>query len=130
MENHLKKIRKDRGLTLDELSAKVGLAHSTLSQYENGRRDPKKFDTWKRIASALGVTLSDLLDLNEVPLDDYVKHSSDELWGHDVEAYVLAMNLGPDQYVIGKQALTPMEAHLFERTVEEIKRLRQGGLSG
>lgn len=36
----LKKMRKDRGLTLEQLSSMSGIPTSTLSDYENNKVDP------------------------------------------------------------------------------------------
>lgn len=48
------------GLTLRELSAKVGLAHSTLANYEAGRR-PLRLDQFIAIAHALHCSPAALL---------------------------------------------------------------------
>lgn len=41
-----KKIRMENGVTQTEMANKIGIAHSTLSSFENGRRKmPSKY--WK-----------------------------------------------------------------------------------
>lgn len=53
--------RRRRGLTLDELGAKVGRPAPYLSLVENGRREPK-LSLVTEIATALDVAVADLLD--------------------------------------------------------------------
>ncbi len=53
-------LRKKLGMTLDDLSAKVGSAPSQLSLIENGKREPK-LTLLQHLAGALGVGLDQLL---------------------------------------------------------------------
>lgn len=63
MKNRLKELREEQGLSLRELSDATGMANSTLSQYETGRREPK-LKTWEKLAQYLvkdlGVNPSDI----------------------------------------------------------------------
>jgi XRE family transcriptional regulator, fatty acid utilization regulator len=56
----IRHLRREKGLTLEELGAAVGRAGSQLSLVENGRREPK-LDQLRAIAAALGVGVADLL---------------------------------------------------------------------
>jgi transcriptional regulator with XRE-family HTH domain len=56
----IRHFRKARGLTLEELGARVGLAVSQLSLIENGRREPR-LSSLQGIAEALGVEIAELL---------------------------------------------------------------------
>lgn len=56
----LKELRKSKGLTLKELAAMVGVADSTMSLYENGKREPD-FDTLRQIARCLDTNIGYLL---------------------------------------------------------------------
>ncbi|PYI69645.1 XRE family transcriptional regulator [Arthrobacter livingstonensis] len=53
-------LRKKLGMTLDDLSAKVGAAPSQLSLIENGKREPK-LTLLQHLAGALGVGLEQML---------------------------------------------------------------------
>lgn len=53
-------LRRARGLTLEQLAARVGRAPSQLSLIENGRREPR-LTLLQALAAALDVTLPDLL---------------------------------------------------------------------
>lgn len=54
--NRLKEVRKQKGLTLNEVGEKVGLKNNTLSQYENNKREPK-LETWQKLAKLFDVSV-------------------------------------------------------------------------
>ncbi|WP_162257644.1 helix-turn-helix domain-containing protein, partial [Ligilactobacillus equi] len=56
MENRIKELRKKKGLTLKQLSEKVGISNPTLSRYEKGTRNPK-IENWHKLANFFGVTV-------------------------------------------------------------------------
>ena len=55
------RIRKEKGLTQEQLAERSGLSQQYLSGLEQGRRNPT-IVTLYEIASALGVTPVDLID--------------------------------------------------------------------
>jgi phage replication initiation protein len=57
----LKKLRKNLGYTLRDFASKVGIAHSTISQYEKGKRSIS-FQTENQIKQALGLILEKKYD--------------------------------------------------------------------
>lgn len=57
----IRHFRTAAGLTLEDLSARVGSATSQLSLIENGHREPR-LTLLQRIAAALGVTVAELMD--------------------------------------------------------------------
>lgn len=56
MSNRLKELRKKKHLTLEELGNAVGMLNSTLSQYENGKRNPK-LEVWQKLADYFEVSV-------------------------------------------------------------------------
>jgi DNA-binding XRE family transcriptional regulator len=58
-ENKIKVWRELRNLSARELAEKAGISAAFLSQIESGARDGS-FDTIKKIAAALGITVDDL----------------------------------------------------------------------
>lgn len=56
----LKELRKEKGISLKELGSIVGVAESTMSLYENGKRQPD-YETLLRLAEYFGVTVDYLL---------------------------------------------------------------------
>ena len=60
----IKSIRRAAKLTQKQLGLALGVAEITVRQYENGQRQPK-IETLQRIATALGVDISELLSLDQ-----------------------------------------------------------------
>ncbi|MGI6751118.1 MAG: transcriptional repressor LexA [Anaerovoracaceae bacterium] len=58
--NTLRFLRLDRQMTQDELSSKLGISKSTISMYENGRREPD-FEILEAIADFFNVDMNRLL---------------------------------------------------------------------
>lgn len=55
MAELIKKCRKERGITQEQLCEAAGISISTLKKYETGQRNPKS-DQLRKIADALGVS--------------------------------------------------------------------------
>lgn len=60
MVNRIREARKRKGLTMKELGNRLGLAESTISQYETGKREPDN-ETLLKIGEILGVSVGYLL---------------------------------------------------------------------
>ena len=58
---NIKKIRLLKGLTQKQLGELCGMADSAIRRYESGRANPK-LETIKKIAAALNVSLSDIIN--------------------------------------------------------------------
>ena len=54
--NRLKELRNRNHLTLKELGQNVGMANNTLSQYENGKRNPNE-KVWQQLADYFDVSV-------------------------------------------------------------------------
>lgn len=57
----LKQIRLAKDLGVNQLALKSGVSASQISRFENGKRKDPQMDTAKKLANALGVSLSDLI---------------------------------------------------------------------
>lgn len=64
MQNRLKELRHEKNLTLRELGEKVGMRNSTLSQYENNKREPK-LKTWQKLANFWKVSVPYLQGIDQ-----------------------------------------------------------------
>ena len=58
----IKQFREETGLSLNGLAEKSGISKSYLSQLENGTSKQPSAAILLKIASALGITIADLLD--------------------------------------------------------------------
>ena len=67
-EDTLKKLRLSKGLTQEELAKETGLAKSSISMYESGRRKPS-FEVLEAFADFFNV---DMNTLWEIPPTDYL----------------------------------------------------------
>lgn len=56
-KNRLKELRQKKNLTLKKLGKHVGILDSTLSQYENGKREPGQ-EVWQKLAYYFGTSVS------------------------------------------------------------------------
>lgn len=54
--NRLKELRKEKGLTLDEIQSKTGINRSTYNNYESGKTEPKP-ETWQKLADFFDVSV-------------------------------------------------------------------------
>lgn len=81
--NRLKQLRKKKRLTLMNLSKELGFPGSTLSQYENGKRQIS-IEKAKKLAEYFGVSVGYLLGLDTPAKDgiakliDKINHWADE----------------------------------------------------
>lgn len=78
----LKELRKEKRLTVEQLADKLGSAKSTISRYENGKREPKK-DFLEMLSSFFDVSISYLLgetDIKKPNFEEKIKKDKiDEL---------------------------------------------------
>lgn len=57
-------LRKDRQLTQDELSEKIGVSRSLIGYYEAGAKNPT-LETLQKLSAFFGVSISDLAEEQE-----------------------------------------------------------------
>lgn len=55
------KVRKEKGVSLDQLAKLTGISSSTLRNYENQKQSPR-MDRLEKIAIALEVAIEDLFE--------------------------------------------------------------------
>ena len=64
MGNRIREIRKEHNLTMKQLGKMIGVAESTISQYETGKRQPDN-ETLLKLGEVLKVTVGYLLGVEE-----------------------------------------------------------------
>ncbi|MFH8611493.1 helix-turn-helix domain-containing protein [Streptomyces sp. NPDC018029] len=67
---HLDRILAERGMTLTELSEKVGITVVNLSVLKNGRAKAIRFSTLSRICDVLRCQPGDLITHDAAPAED------------------------------------------------------------
>ena len=72
----IRTLRKDKGLTMKQFGERIGMAESTISLYESGKRQPDN-ETLKKIADFFDVSTDYLLertdDKNQKPGETNIK---------------------------------------------------------
>lgn len=81
---NLKEARLKSGLSQKELSENIGVAKSTYSLYESGKREPN-VNTIKKIASALNVSADILLGIDDQPTTLAAHFDGDEYTESELE---------------------------------------------
>lgn len=81
----IKSLRKDKKLTLTDMSAKTGLSISTLSDIENDKSSPKT-STLNKIADGLDVQLLDIIGSEPNYLTDINNSNTDIKFTDPVKA--------------------------------------------
>lgn len=96
----IRKARKAKGLTQEELAKSLGVSFAMIGQYERGERNPK-LDTLQRIADALDVNVGLLLyGENSTTIDsDGVRYSG---------KYIPQSEIDEDEEGIYKGAIKPV----------------------
>ncbi|HHY22713.1 MAG TPA: helix-turn-helix transcriptional regulator [Clostridiaceae bacterium] len=74
--NRIKQLRKEHNLTQNQFASLFGVYDSTISQYENGKREPE-YNTVIKIANKFNVSIDWLL--GRVESKDLVKLETDNL---------------------------------------------------
>lgn len=82
--NRLKELRKEKGLTLDEIQNETGINRGTYNNYESGKTKPNE-KTWQALADYFnvsvpylqGATTYEVLDPLEKGIYDHVSEAMD-----------------------------------------------------
>lgn len=76
IKNRLKEMRKKHNFTLDDIQKMTGIKRGTYSNYENGNTEPK-IETWQKLASFFGVSVSYLQGIEAYSENDIFKIMQD-----------------------------------------------------
>lgn len=86
---NIKKYRKEKGITQEDLAKKCDLSKNGLWNYENGKREPN-IDTLNKIARALDVTIHDLIGPNTMlKMDSTVEGDGEILYPDKIKDRVI-----------------------------------------
>lgn len=115
--DNIKRIRKEKGLTQNQLSEKLQVAEITVRKWEKGEREPN-LETIRNIAAILGVTPAELIgkENSKVILEEIVQIS--ESMCHRLQNMALGiMNITGLSEEESRDALA---ANLFEKVLDLI----------
>lgn len=79
LAHHLRQLRVDRDLTLQDLAASSGVSRATLSRIENGEVSPTA-ETLGRLAAAYALPLSQLFSPLEPDFPPLLRRADQSLW--------------------------------------------------
>ena len=110
---YIKEIKKERGLTNEELSKLSGVPLGTLNKILSGHTPDPQFETVKAICKALGISLA--------TLDDYenTRKASELLFGKNSTSFT--------EYISRRPDITTIAAHHDEEdwTEEELNEIEE-----
>ncbi|OEU89542.1 helix-turn-helix domain-containing protein [Streptomyces oceani] len=87
LARNLKRWRQERGFTLDALAARAGVSRGMLIQIEQARTNPS-VGTVVKVGDALGVSITTLLDFDQVPRVRLVPpEQAVRLWASDAGSH-------------------------------------------
>ena len=117
MKNNIRVARKAAGLTQKQLGALIGVAESTISQYESGKRQPDN-TALLMMAEELHTTVGYLLgaETKKFPADD----------GEELAEYLQDLRERPETRTL-LEASRGMTKEQVEKMAEFAKMLRGGG---
>ncbi|MGX9050307.1 helix-turn-helix domain-containing protein [Mesorhizobium sp. 14Argb] len=117
LADHLRLLRTDRGLTLQELAANSGVSRATLSRIENGEVSPTA-ETLGRLASAFALPLSQLLAPLEPDFPPLVRHADQSIWSDQEKGFTrrtLSPPSGQLKLEMIECEITPNQRIVYER---------------
>ena len=104
----LKKLRKESGLILDQISSHLGIARTTLFGYESGRREPN-METILRIADLFNVSIDWLFGKTDSKEEAFLMNEKDTVMSEEDKKEVKEMLkkiLGEQDKILGMHRST------------------------
>lgn len=97
LADHLRRLRKDRNLSLDQLADLSGVSRATLSRLENADVSPTA-DVLGRLCTAYGISMSRLLAMVEDQFRPLVRQDEQTVWTDPASGFtrrVVSPEAGP-----------------------------------
>jgi len=113
VSRRLRALRRERGLSLDELSRRSGVSKGMLVEIEKGEANPS-IATLCRAAAALGVSVAEIVEVAErLPIRVVSPDDAPVLWRGPSggTAVLLVGTSGPDMIELWRWTLKPGESH-------------------
>lgn len=117
----VKDLRESKNFTTIELAEKSGVAQSTISQIENGKRNPSSH-TLSKLAEALGTDLAGLLKSDKID-KKFIESNETEVAGINEESALIKMPVPKNSMSIkGKYGDIVISVRSIERDDSTYKR--------
>ncbi|KAB8162009.1 cupin domain-containing protein [Streptomyces sp. 3MP-14] len=113
LAGNLRRLRAERGLTLEALAARAGISRSMLIQIEQARTNPS-VGTVVKVGDALGVSVTTLLDTQPRPtVRLFTAEQTVRLWHTEAGSHstLLAGTEAPGPLELWRWRLMPGEGH-------------------
>lgn len=117
--NKLRRVRKQKGLTIKEAANEIGFSETRLHQYETEKREPKK-EIWIKLADYYNVSVAYLMGLP----DGLVQHINKTQAMTFEELHEAIIQWAEDRNMIKKDRLTVLAQ--FAKVSEEQGELSAG----
>jgi len=131
LNRNIKRLRRERGLTLEELGQKVGTSRQTIQRYESGQITTIPYDKIILLAKALGVTPPELMGWKETdrpPAEP--TESGEHEWYLDPGAAAIAQEIfdNPELRVLFDAAkdVKPEDLRVVQGMIDALRRKEQG----
>ena len=108
---YLKRLRKEKGLSLRQVEAEVGISNSYLYQVEAGKKNPPKLDILRKMAVLYGVSLDAVLNAANLGEPDKADLLDDRLVENAFEFVLKDPNFETGTYLLSNEL--PIEAKRF-----------------
>ncbi|MFF2377899.1 helix-turn-helix domain-containing protein [Streptomyces xiamenensis] len=116
LARNLRRLRTERGFTLDGLAARAGISRGMLIQIEQARTNPS-VGTVVKVGDALGVSITTLLDFDQTPSVRLVPpERAIRLWSTEAGSHstLLAGTEAPGPLELWRWRLMPGESHVSD----------------
>lgn len=120
VSDQIQKLRKEKGLTQEELANAIGIKRGTLAQYESGKRNPKK-ETLEKFAEALNVHPACFRPISE-RMEIAAGYLVNTLWAMEQEDEDKGKPWKLEQYSQNREAQMPIIAKIFLVDASELSK--------
>ncbi|HEV3272828.1 MAG TPA: helix-turn-helix transcriptional regulator [Candidatus Methylacidiphilales bacterium] len=114
--SRIRSLRLERRMTLPALADKAGLSKGLLSKLENAETPNPSLETLQKIAEALKVTLSDILDSGRIVMKKVVLPESPP-WLQTLKTRLQQDGIAPDEDIL--QALLVLQSRKASRSDDD-----------
>ncbi len=114
--SRVRSLRLEQRITLPALADRAGLSKGLLSKLENAEAPNPSLETLQKIAEALGVTLSDILDSGRIVMKKMAETEAPP-WLHPLKKRLHRDGIVPDEDIV--HALLVLQSRKASRSDDE-----------